>query len=129
MHGGLPGEAPLEGRKRNQAGRVAPTSAKTYAADPRLQAAVAELQSLIHARYPSATFDVTPGDDPAGLYPTATVDVEDTDEVFEVVVGRLLELQVEEGLPVYVIPMRPLARIAAELRAREPMAPRAPVPV
>jgi hypothetical protein len=100
-----------------------------YATDPHLQAAVAELQSLIHTSYPSAVFDVAPGDDPAGLYLTATVDVEDTDEVFEIVVGRLLEMQVEEELPVYVIPVRPLARVVAEPRAGKSLAPRAPVPV
>lgn len=53
----------------------------------------------------------------------------DTDEVFEVVVGRLLEMQVEEGLSVYVIPVRPLARVAAEVRPRDAVAPHTPVPV
>ena len=48
-----------------------------------------------------------------------TVDVEDTDEVYEVVAERLLELQVEEGLRLYVTPIRPVERVVAELRARE----------
>ena len=95
-------------------------------ADPRIAAAVAELQGMIQARYPGATFSVAPGEDPDGIYVTATVDVPDTDEVFDVVVERLLELQVEEGLPVHVLPVRPVERVVAELRAHvapEPLAP------
>jgi hypothetical protein len=97
--------------------------------DPRIDAAVAELQGMIQARYPSATFHVGPGEDPDGTYVTATVDVDDTDEVFDVVVERLLELQVAEELPVYVIPVRPIARVVAELRAREATALPAPLPL
>ena len=89
---------------------------RATAADERLGAAVAEIQGLIRDRFPDATFVVAPGDDPEGLYLTATVDVEDTDEVFDVVVGRLLEMQVDEGMPVYVLPVRPLEQVIAELR-------------
>jgi len=38
------------------------------------------------------------------------VDVEDTDEVVDVFMDRLLEMEIEEGLPVYVIPIRPIER-------------------
>ena len=69
---------------------------------------------MIAARYPEATFEVTSGDDPAGLYLIPTVDVDDTDEVADVIAGRLLALQVDEELPVYVFPVRPLARVLAE---------------
>ena len=96
--------------------------------DPRVQAAAAELQDMIAARYPGATFAVAPGEDPEGTYVTATVDVEDTDEVFDIVVERLLQLQVEEGLPVYVLPVRPVERVVTELRARETVVPLAPLP-
>jgi hypothetical protein len=93
-------------------------------ADPRIASAVTELQALIRARYPDAIFAVAPGEDPAGTYVTAIVDVPDVDDVFEVVVRRLLELQVEEGLPVYLIPVRPIARVVADLRDHVP--PRLP---
>ena len=83
---------------------------------PRAQAALDELQAMIAARYPEATFRVEKGFDPAGINLIATVDVEDTDEVFAVVVDRLIDLQVEEGLPVYVHPRRPLEREIAEFR-------------
>lgn len=80
---------------------------------PRLQAAVKELQRLICQVYPAATFQVVLGEDPAGTYILATVDVEDTDMVVDVYIDRLLELQIDEGLPVYVVPVRPLARVLA----------------
>jgi hypothetical protein len=95
----------------------------------RINAAVAELQRLILDRYPEATLTVGPGEDPPGTYITATVDVDDTDEVFDVVVGRLLEMQVEERLPVYVLPVRPIERVLAELHTRKPPWERLLVPV
>jgi HEPN domain-containing protein len=77
----------------------------------RMQAAIEELRRLIQRHYPEATFQVEPGDDPTGMYVLATVDVEDTDVVVEVYIDRLLELQIDEGLAVYVVPVRPLARV------------------
>lgn len=85
----------------------------------RLDEAIAEMKALILARYPDATFDVGLGEDPDGTYMIVTVDVEDTDEVFDVVVERLLEMQVEEMLPLYVIPVRPIERTMEYLRSRE----------
>lgn len=82
----------------------------------RMDAAIAEMKASILARYPAATFDIDLGEDPDGTWLTVTVDVDDTDEVFDVVVERLLEMQVEEGIPLYVIPVRPIERIIAELR-------------
>lgn len=86
--------------------------------DPRLLAAADELRELISARYPEATFELTIGDDPTGLYLIPTVDVDDTEEVAEVVADRLLALQVDEELPVYVFPVRPLAQVLAEASTR-----------
>src|SRR3972149_6423195 len=88
--------------------------------DPRVQNALADLQGLIHRRYPGATFAVAPGEDPDGVYLTATVDVEDTDEVVDSVIDRLLEIQVEQRMPVSVIPVRPLNRVLQELRQPQP---------
>jgi hypothetical protein len=73
---------------------------------PRMQAALAELQALIQQAYPTATFAVTPGEDPEGLYVLATVDVDDTDAVVDVYIDRLLTLQIDDGLPIYVVPLR-----------------------
>ena len=96
--------------------------------DPRIDAAVAELQQMILDRYPDATFTVGTGEDPPGTHMTATVDVEDLDEVFDVIVERLLEMQVEERLRVYVNPVRPIERVWAELHTRKPAWERLPLP-
>ena len=80
--------------------------------DPHVQAALVELQTLIQHHYPAATFQETLGEDPEGVYLMATVDVEDTDDVIDVYIERLLALQIDEGLPVYVVPVRPLDRVS-----------------
>ncbi len=86
--------------------------------DPRVQQALGELEGLIRQRYPTATFRVSHGEDPDGLYLKATVDIEDTDEVADVFMERLLQLQIDEDLPVYVVPLRPPKRVAQTLRSR-----------
>jgi hypothetical protein len=95
--------------------------------DPRTEQAVAELQSMIAARYPDATFAVEQGEDPIGTYLTATVDVADTDAVTDLIIDRLIAMQVEEELSVYVIPVRPIGRIQAARRQREQSAHRAAI--
>jgi hypothetical protein len=87
--------------------------------DPRVQAALLELQDRISGHYPTATFAVYRGEDPDGVYLRATVDVEDTDELLDVFIDRLVDLQVDEGLPVYVITTVPLERVAEQLRVRK----------
>jgi len=87
--------------------------------DPHIAQAVSELQAMIVARYPAATFAIWEGEDPMGTYLTATVDVPDTDEVTDLIIERLIGIQVEEELPVYVIPVRPTSRIQAAQRQRE----------
>jgi hypothetical protein len=86
---------------------------------PRIEDALHELQRLITARFPQAAFVVEEGFDPEGIYLVTTVDIADTDEVIAVVGDRLVELQVNEGLPVYVTPLRPIKRVVARLRERE----------
>jgi len=93
--------------------------------DPRIQQALTELQDMIAARWPAASFAVSRGDDPEGLYLDATVDLDDPDEVMDLVVDRLLELQVDERLPVHVVPLRTPERAAAISRQRRPRKPHA----
>ncbi len=92
--------------------------------NPSIERAVTELQAMIVTRYPDATFAVWQGEDPVGTYLTATVDVPDTDEVTDLIIERLIAMQVEEELPVYVIPVRPITRIQAAQRQREHVAHR-----
>ena len=74
---------------------------------PAMEKAVNELKGTIAARFPQASFVVEEGFDPKGVYLVTTVDIADTDEVIDVVGDRLVELQVDEGLPIYVTPLRP----------------------
>ena len=81
---------------------------------PRLQGAVEELERLILARYPGATFRVARSpDDPAVVDLLAAVDLDDPDVVLDVVVDRMMELQIAEGLPIFVIPVRTPERVAS----------------
>ena len=86
---------------------------------PAMEQAVNELQGIISERFPQASFVVEEGFDPKGVYLVTTVDIADTDEVIDVVGDRLVELQVDEGLPIYVTPLRPIQRVIAELRERK----------
>lgn len=86
--------------------------------DPRMQAALAELRGLIRATYPAATFTIGLGYEPPGIRLIATLDVEDVDDAYDLVVSRLVDMQVEEELPVSVSLEQPLARVAAEMRHR-----------
>ena len=95
---------------------------------PRMEEAIHELKGLITARFPQAAFVVEEGFDPEGIYLVTTVDITDTDDVIAVVGDRLVALQVDEGLPVYVTPLRPIERVIAELRKREASTPPASLP-
>jgi len=92
--------------------------------DPRIQAAIEEMRAVISERFPGATFAVGRRDDPEGIYLTTTVDIDDPDDVVDVFIDRLLTMQIDEGIPLYVIPIRTPERIAAMLRDR-PTRPRA----
>lgn len=85
-------------------------------ADPRVERAIADLKQSIRAEWPTAEFAISRGDDPEGIYLDAEVDVDDTDVVMDVVVDRLLQLQIEEQLPIYLVVTRTPRRIAEALR-------------
>lgn len=87
------------------------------------QQAVDELQQLILATYPDTVFEVgSGGDNPDGTYITAIVNSDDPDEVMDLVIDRLLQLQIDELLPVYVIPVRTPERVA-QMRRRAGLHP------
>jgi hypothetical protein len=86
--------------------------------DARTQAALSELQGIIKQHYPDATFQVTRSqDDPQAIHLLTTVDVEDRGEVLDAVMDRMMELQIAEDLPIFVIPRRPRERMLAIRRA------------
>jgi len=82
--------------------------------DPRIEAAIAELEELVRSRYPTAAFSVEQAvDEPEAVHILTTVDLDDPDEVVDLVIDRELALQIDEGLPIHVIPVRTPERVAA----------------
>src|SRR5215475_14038507 len=82
--------------------------------NPKQKAALTELKGMIQHRYPSASFAVRRGiEDAKELWLTTRVDTEDPDAVMDLVIERLLEFQLDEGLPVHVLPLRTPERVAA----------------
>jgi hypothetical protein len=83
------------------------TPGQPLALDPKMQAAVDELQDLIRQRHPEAQFRASP--DPEGsdaVHLIAVLDVDDTDLVVDEFIDRMMQLQIEEQLPLFVIPVR-----------------------
>lgn len=75
--------------------------------DLRLHSALEELRGLILRHYPEARFEISRGiDDPEAVHLIAAVDVDDLDEVVDLVIERMMEIQIEDGLPIFVIPTR-----------------------
>lgn len=82
--------------------------------EPRMQAAIAELQRLILEKYPDTTIDVGEADEHGVVFVRAVVDVDDTDQVTAIFIDRMVDLLVDDGLAIYIIPVRTPAREAAE---------------
>jgi hypothetical protein len=88
--------------------------------EPDRRQAVQELMSMIAARFNQAEFLIEPGiDDSQATHITAVVDIDDPDEVMDLVIDRLIELQVDAGLPISIIPIRTPKRLAALLREQQ----------
>jgi len=81
--------------------------------DAKTQRVLAKLQTRIKAVYPEATFTVALGEDPVGIYLDAYTDAPDGFAVLDLVSDWLVDLNVNEGLAVHVIPLSTQAREAA----------------
>src|SRR5436190_19158756 len=74
---------------------------------PRMHEALEELKDLVRQRYPDATFRVALSpENPETVLLKPVVDVADRDEIMDVVIDRLVELQSDEQLPLFVVPVR-----------------------
>jgi len=89
--------------------------------DPRIQAAIEELRNLVLLHYPSATFEVALSEDAEGIRLTATIDIENVEEVYDLVSPHEVVLLVERGLPVAVRVEWPEARLRAYLKSQRAM--------
>ena len=72
-----------------------------------VQAAARELKAKILDRYPTATFRLSRAADEQRSWNLWTmVDIDDLDEVSDLVTERALDMRVEEGIPIHVVPIR-----------------------
>lgn len=83
--------------------------------DIRVCEALVELTAVIVKHYPAAQFVVSQGSDPPGLYLRPIVSADEAEDVLDLVMDRLLDLQVEDGLPLYVFPLWPQEHDLQEL--------------
>src|SRR5215467_5982920 len=73
--------------------------------DETMQHAIMEVQARIRAVYPDATFRLVEGEDPIGLYLDAYTDAEDAFAVLDLVSDWLVDLSVNAGVHLHVIPL------------------------
>jgi len=80
-----------------------------------VQAAARELKSTILDKYPAARFRLSrAADSPRSWNLWTTVDIEDLDEVSDLVTERALDMRVEEGIPIHVVPIRGSVELSSE---------------
>lgn len=94
------------------------TTRRQASQDARIQAALAVLEERIRVRYPDAGFAVFERDDPDGVRLRVTVDAADSDQVFDLVADDLYTFQVEQGLPIYAVPVHSELTVTKQLRSR-----------
>ena len=70
-----------------------------------MQHAIAEAEARILAVYPEATFRLIEGEDPLRLYLDAYTDAEDAFAVLDLVSDWLVDLSVNAGVHLHVIPL------------------------
>lgn len=85
----------------------------------RRQQAVDELINLVRQHYPGASFVISPAEDDPGItHIWTTVDLDEPEEVTDLTIDRELAL-LEQGIPVYVIPLRTPKKEAVLVRRME----------
>jgi hypothetical protein len=70
-----------------------------------MQHAITEVQTRIRAIYPDATFRLVEGEDPPGFYLDAYTDAEDAFTVPDLVIVWLVDLSLNTGVHLHVIPL------------------------
>jgi hypothetical protein len=70
-----------------------------------IQHAIAVVEARIRAVYPEAIFRLVEGEDPIGIYLDAYTDADDAFAVLDVVSDWLVDLSVNDGVHLHVIPL------------------------
>ena len=86
---------------------------------------VEELKTLILAHHPEAKFTVGPGgENPTATFLRAYVDLDDPFEMLDEISDRIVDIQVDEGIPLHVLPLRTDERELAHRMRRAASQPR-----
>jgi len=80
-----------------------------------MEAAITEMMERIAQRFPTTIFEIYEGEDPDGIYLAAIIDTDDLEEATDPFRDRIVDLQIDEELPLFVIPERTPERTAALL--------------
>ena len=72
--------------------------------EPRMTQALEELAEMIVDEFPTATFRVSRGESPNEIWLLVYADVEDTEHVLNVVIDRGIDMLVDDGLFITVLP-------------------------
>ena len=71
---------------------------------PRMVPAIAELSNLVRARFPNAKIEAYTSYEPIlGVTLAVTADA-NLDEIIDSVIERMVDMQLEEGLPIHISP-------------------------
>lgn len=97
--------------------------------DNQMRAYVEEIQGMIRARFPDATFAVYGGEDPPGIYIDVVADVDDEYDILDLVSDRQVDILLENGRGLYVVPLRRAAVEGRYIRGRDAHAYRAATPI
>ncbi len=93
---------------------------RAQAPDPKVDRALEELKVIIRQRYPEAQFRIgTSPDDPDIIELVTVVDDDDPNQLLDLVVDRQMELQIDDGLPIFVVTEPTPERAAAQLAAAQ----------
>jgi len=73
--------------------------------DSRVRQHIEEFQHIIKEQFPEATFKTYPGQLPHHFFIKAYTDVDDEFEVLDLVGDQIIDILVDEGIRIHVIPM------------------------
>jgi len=88
-------------------------------ADPRIAARIEAIRKTVLEHYPGTTFTLSPGEGPGTVWLWAAVDVDDTDEVWELVADQTVDFVVDGRSPLLFIPVWTTKRSEAYWHQRE----------
>ncbi len=97
--------------------------------EPRMQDAIAELKALVLSRYPDATFEVFPSSNVNGVYLRINVAIDEPGDVSDLILARVVDMQLDDELPLYPIPVRPRRWAVAESAGQDAVLTATPEPI